>query len=101
MNIILFDDPVIRLDLLPFTFTRPVGDIRVGILTMAQKWKRLSGDEVSFQTESYLSTKYPSKKSKDNYFINGAICPDEDFLNAVKNLKSGEGLSAGETLLAV
>jgi UDP-N-acetylglucosamine diphosphorylase/glucosamine-1-phosphate N-acetyltransferase len=100
MNIILFDDPSIRLDLLPFTFTRPVGDIRVGILTIAEKWKRLTGDEVSFQTESYLSAKYPSKKSNDNYFINGAICPDEAVLNAVKNLKSGEGLSTGETLLA-
>ena len=40
MNVILFDDPIIRLNLLPFTFTRPVGAIRVGILTIAEKWEK-------------------------------------------------------------
>ena len=41
MNYILFDGTV-RNALLPFTFTRPVADIRVGILTIREKWERLA-----------------------------------------------------------
>lgn len=101
MNIVLFDDPTIRKDLLPFTFTRPVGDIRVGILTLADKWKKLAGTDVSFFTESYLSAKYPAKITGDNFFINGAAVADVGLLEKAKQLKVGEGLVAGETLLAV
>jgi UDP-N-acetylglucosamine diphosphorylase/glucosamine-1-phosphate N-acetyltransferase len=101
MNIVLFDDPTIRKDLLPFTFTRPVGDIRVGMLTLADKWKKLAGAEVSFFTEPYLSLKYPAKISNDNFFINGATVADAGFLEKVKQLKVGEGLVAGQTLLAL
>ena len=39
MNYILFDGSV-RNQLLPFTFTRPVADIRVGILTIREKWEK-------------------------------------------------------------
>ena len=40
MNYILFDGTV-RNALLPFTFTRPVADIRIGILTIREKWEML------------------------------------------------------------
>lgn len=101
MNIVLFDEPTIRKDLLPFTFTRPVGDIRVGILTLADKWRKLAGADVSFSTEPYLSSKYPVKPTSDNFFINGAAVADESLLEKVKKLKVGEGLVAGQMLLAV
>ncbi|HQX03888.1 MAG TPA: putative sugar nucleotidyl transferase, partial [Flavobacterium sp.] len=42
MNYILFDGPV-RNALLPFTFTRPVADIRIGILTIREKWEKYLG----------------------------------------------------------
>lgn len=101
MNIVLFDEPAIRKDLLPFTFTRPVGDIRVGVLTLADKWRKLAGAEVSFFTEPYLSTKYPAKTTNDNFFINGAAIADTGLLERVKQLKIGEGLIAGQTILAM
>ncbi len=100
MNIVLFDDPTIRMNLLPFTFTRPVGDIRVGILTLAEKWKRFTGGDVSFQTEHYLAKKYPQKNTADNYFINGAVCPDHNLVDRIVTLKPGEGLLQGDVLLA-
>lgn len=101
MNIILFDDSNIRHDLLPFTFTRPVGEIRVGILTVAEKWQLFSGNQVSYQTEKYLQIKYPTVSTGDNYFINGAACPDPELVEEIKKLKNGEGLIQGEILLAV
>jgi UDP-N-acetylglucosamine diphosphorylase/glucosamine-1-phosphate N-acetyltransferase len=100
MNIILFDDPNIRPDLLPFTFTRPVGDIRVGILTIAEKWKTILRGEVSFQTEKYLQEKFPTKTTSDNYFINGAVCPDGKLVSQIKSLEIGEALTHAHVLVA-
>ena len=57
MNYILFDDET-RLSLLPFTFTRTAGDIRIGILTIQEKWERYLGQGVSYFTEEYLNEKY-------------------------------------------
>ncbi len=43
MSCILYDDSVVRTNLLPFTFTRPVCEIRVGVLTIREKWERITG----------------------------------------------------------
>jgi UDP-N-acetylglucosamine diphosphorylase/glucosamine-1-phosphate N-acetyltransferase len=73
----------------------------VGILTLADKWKKLTGADVSFFTEPYLSTKYPAKITGDNFFINGAAVADAGLVEKVKQLKVGEGLITGQVLLAV
>ena len=57
MNYILFDGTV-RNALLPFTFTRPVADIRVGILTIREKWEFHLGTTTTTLTEEYLMEKY-------------------------------------------
>lgn len=91
-NIILFDDPKIRIQLLPFTYTRPVAGIRCGIHTLAEKWADRCHSTVSFQTEAYLSLKYPPHTSDDNLYINGALCPDEHLADIVKGLPYGNAL---------
>jgi UDP-N-acetylglucosamine diphosphorylase/glucosamine-1-phosphate N-acetyltransferase len=100
MNLIVFDDPSIRADLLPFTFTRPVGDIRVGILTIREKWSLMFGQPVSFYTQDYLQEKFPLKESSDNLLINGAVCPDAELFKAVSQLKKGESLAKGNVIIA-
>jgi len=100
MNFILFDDPVIRIDLLPFTFTRPVAAIRVGILTIAEKWVNVLGQSVSLSTQDYLSKKFSVTITTDNIWINGALCPDEALVKAILSLKSGEGISYQSRILA-
>ncbi len=101
MNIILFDDPAIRINLLPFTFTRPVGAIRVGILTLAEKWEKWLTLPVSFKTEPYLQDKFPVHSTTDNLLINGAVCPNQSLVDAVRTLPSGYFLVKGQRLLAV
>lgn len=101
MNIILFDDPSIRPNLLPLTFTRPVADLRVGILTIAEKWSRYMGEAVSYLTQPYLQPKYSTFFGTHNLYINGAVCPDEQLLASVRALKLGEALYHGDTLVAV
>ena len=101
MNVILFDDPLLRAQLLPLTFTRPVGTLRVGILTIAEKWKiRLSAD-VSFGTQSYLQEKFQLITTADNYWINGAICPDEAFVSVLRILKPNDAIEKNGRIMAV
>lgn len=98
MVINLFDDTAWH-TLRPLTFTRPVADLRVGILTLAEKWaKHLGASAFGYQTQSYLQVKF--KPCAATLHINGSVCPDEGLLAAVDALKAGEALWAGELLLA-
>lgn len=101
-SIILFDDPTIRLQLLPFTYTRPVAGIRCGIQTIAEKWSEWLQTEISYQTESYISNRFPLIKSEDNLYINGALCPDVLLIEAIEKLSSESVLlSKDNEILAV
>jgi len=100
MTLIFFDDYA-RETLLPLTFTRPVSEIRIGILTIGEKWKKyLKTDKTSCITSDYLQQKYPFSFSSDNLFINGSVCPDEGLLEAVDKLKDGQALVKDEILIA-
>jgi UDP-N-acetylglucosamine diphosphorylase/glucosamine-1-phosphate N-acetyltransferase len=98
-NLILFDDPAIRGSLLPFTFTRPVAEIRVGIMKISEKWELFSGIEPGFFTQDYLRKKYPHR-NQPAIFINGALCPDPVVWEKIKNLGQNESLWYNQVLLA-
>ncbi|RAU83775.1 GlmU family protein [Pontibacter arcticus] len=101
MNIILFDDPTIRQNLLPLTFTRPVAEIRIGILTIAEKWRRHMGVTASYLTQPYLQQKYTLHMASNNIYVNGAVCPDDALVNEILDLKLGEALYQQGTLIAL
>ncbi|WP_443939530.1 putative sugar nucleotidyl transferase [Pedobacter sp. MW01-1-1] len=98
MIINLFDDSSWE-SLRPLTFTRPVADLRIGILTIAEKWGKYLKADFGFNTQEYLSVKYPAKQHA-TLFINGSICPDEGLLAAISNLKDEECLQQGDVLIA-
>lgn len=100
MAIILFDDNAHQ-TLLPLTFTRPAADLRIGILTIAEKWGKYLNSNFSFHTQPYLSIKFPLQTERDNLFIYGAACPDEKLLEAIDKLRIGEALKYNGQLLAV
>ena len=100
MNIILFDDPTTKRELLPFTYTRPISDIRIGILTIKEKWKKFLPGTYSYLTEYYLIEKFPSNKSAQNLFLNGCAVPNTKLVDAINALKVNQYLSANGTLLA-
>jgi UDP-N-acetylglucosamine diphosphorylase/glucosamine-1-phosphate N-acetyltransferase len=101
MNVILFDNPTIRQDLLPFTFTRPVADIRVGILTIAEKWQKTLNTISSFSTEPYLSKKYSTNFTSDNLWINGAVCPGSELVSLIRTLQPGDAIAKDSMILVV
>src|SRR5437016_1735683 len=100
MAIILFDGNAHQ-TLLPLTYTRPVADLRLGILTIAEKWAKYLKQDFSFHTQAYLSVKFPINIKADNLFINGAVCPDEQLLEAIDKLSPGEALKYNSELIAV
>ncbi len=93
MNFILFDDTT-RINLLPLTFTRPVADIRIGILTIREKWEKMLKAKTSAKTEKYLSVKFPLKfeSGLDNIWINGSFCPNTLLVEEIKILKPNQAL---------
>lgn len=98
-QIVLFDDPAIRGSLLPFTFTRPVADIRVGILKISEKWQKYANVEVSYLTQAYLQSKFP-RNTKPALAINGTWLPGTGSFDQLKKLKPNQSLYWGKTLIA-
>jgi len=99
MNYILFDGPS-RNQLLPFTYTRPVADIRVGILTIREKWEHYLNATTSTVTEDYLSEKYPMVEMEDNVMINGSVLPSQALVDLVKRLSSKQAILKDDSILA-
>ncbi|WP_027392054.1 GlmU family protein [Aquimarina latercula] len=91
MNYILFDGAS-RHSLLPFTYTRPVADIRIGILTIREKWEKYLGYATSTITEDYLSEKYPMVELEENVMINASFLPTENLVRMVSNLESDQAI---------
>jgi UDP-N-acetylglucosamine diphosphorylase/glucosamine-1-phosphate N-acetyltransferase len=101
MNYVLFDPPETWENLLPLTFTRPVCEIRTGILTIREKWDKLLLTHASVLTRNYLQTRFSLHLEDDNVLINGSILPDDSLLNEIRNLPAGTSLFAGDKLVAV
>ena len=99
MKVTFFDVPSTWRQLLPITFTRPCAELRVGILTLREKWtRRLQADEWFYQTEEYLQEKYSAGNT--DFWINGAAVATDALANQVSSLKQGEGLFSGSTCIA-
>lgn len=99
MNFILFDGEV-RESLLPFTFTRPVADIRIGILTIREKWDTYLKTKCSVKTEPYLAKKFPLLAGEKNILINASFLPDKDLTTEVVSLGPNEALKYGDVIIA-
>jgi UDP-N-acetylglucosamine diphosphorylase/glucosamine-1-phosphate N-acetyltransferase len=99
MNYILFDSDV-RNALLPFTYTRPVADIRIGILTLREKWEKHLGLTTTTITEAYLEEKYPMVEMEKNVLINASFIPTDALVEKVQNLSENEAIFMGEDVVA-
>jgi UDP-N-acetylglucosamine diphosphorylase/glucosamine-1-phosphate N-acetyltransferase len=100
MNYILFDDKTWE-QLLPLTFTRPVAEIRVGILTMKGKWEKYLQASCSYFTKEYLQTKFPFEIDDDNLFINSSLIPTAELLSEIETIETGQVLKCGNVVCAL
>ena len=99
MNYILFDGTS-RNALLPFTFTRPVADIRIGILTIREKWEKFLNTTTTTVTEEYLSEKYPMVEVEENILINASFLPNDYLVEMVSSLQKNQAIFKEEEVIA-
>ena len=97
MNTILFDHN--REAFLPLTYTRPIADLRIGIVTIKEKWEH-HFSSVSVKTEDYLSAKFPITLTAENLWINAQVLPNQDIVDEINALQKGEVLVKGDTPIA-
>ncbi len=100
MNYILFEYQNDFKNFLPLTYTRPISEIRIGILTIKKKWQKYLNSEISYKTADYLSEKYPIRIEDDNIIINSIFLPDKKLSEHIKSLKANSYLKSQNILIA-
>ena len=93
---LLFEDKNIIKDFFPLTFTRPLAELRAGVLTFAERWQRLLGiTQVDYLTADYLQGKYPytGVLEEVTLFIYANFLPTPRFLEQVRSLEVGESIT--------
>ncbi len=85
MTVILFDSNV-RTSLLPLTYARPLGDLRMGILTLGEKWHHYLKTPVNYITQAYIQPLFPQKLSDDNFLIDGSLRPSVEVVSWIQSL---------------
>lgn len=98
-NLILFDDDAWK-TLQPLTLTRPVAELRVGILTLKEKWERLLDGRATYITQDYLSEKYSIRIEDDNFLINSSWVANEKLVILIKGLDVNEAILCNDELVA-
>ncbi|MDF1516611.1 MAG: GlmU family protein [Lutibacter sp.] len=99
MNYILFDGTV-RNSLLPLTFTKPVADLRIGILTIREKWETYLGFTTTTLTEDYLEEKFPMVEMAQNVMINASFLPTFSLAELIMELKENQVIFKDEEVIA-
>jgi UDP-N-acetylglucosamine diphosphorylase/glucosamine-1-phosphate N-acetyltransferase len=99
MNYILFDGAV-RNALLPFTYTKPVAELRIGILTIREKWEKYLGYTTTTLTEEYLEEKYPMVEMEQNIMISASFLPTELLVKKIKSLKENQAIFKENEVIA-
>jgi UDP-N-acetylglucosamine diphosphorylase/glucosamine-1-phosphate N-acetyltransferase len=101
MKVLVFDDEKVRAELLPLTYTRPVGALRVGITSIAEKWQALlPGDYGWLAGTDWLREIFPGEADTDALCVAGHVLPDRPLVEAVKALGDNQALVAGDVTVA-
>lgn len=98
---LIFSDAQYWGEFLPLTYTKPIAELRTGILTFSERWQKLlNSNEVSYITEDYLQKKFKTYEKKESLLITPNFLPSENVLKQIKNLQLGEALIYENEVLA-
>lgn len=94
-SFVLFDGEE-RRSLLPFTYTRAVADIRIGILTIREKWEIALQQTPEIWAHAHVRPKYPFTGGGANIYINAAFLPHASLTEQIASLPEGESLISND-----
>lgn len=93
-------DGTYRDSLLPFTYTRPVAELMVGMLTIREKWQHYLAKSIFPDTVDYLSELFPAAASEEHTRIHASCLPNSELVSAIHKLSSGQKLIKDEEIIA-
>lgn len=99
MNIILFDNQQ-RQSLFPLTFTCAVADLRIGILTIKERWAAISSRQFFVHTEKYLRPLYDTAPAQKSLWVDASVLPDKTLINHILALEEGIALDDEQGFIA-
>ena len=99
MNLVFFDG-IEWNSLLPLTYTRPVSELRMGILSFSERWCLLLKTQSSNLTVDYLQPKFSLIKEKQNIFLNPAFFPTVELVEKIQSLKNNQAIFQENHLVA-
>lgn len=105
MAIILFDNAV-RAHFYPLTQTRAIAGLRMGIVTIRERWSLWTREPVYVHTTGYLQELYESPAAETHLWIDATVLPSAELLSALSDIEEGscladeQGLIAGKTQIA-
>ena len=100
MNITLFDSTYHK-QLLPLTYTKPVASLRIGILTIQEKWEKYAKTNVAVRTQDYLASKFNSNTDGSRIGINASILPNKAIFGELEDLESQHILMKDGAVIAI
>lgn len=89
-------------NLFPITLTRPMGDLRLGVSTMAERWQFFLRRDYDWDAPDYLAELFPATEAitHDTLFVAGNVVATADIATAALALKPGQRLVAGDVEIA-
>ena len=100
MQLILFDTTESRNSLFPVTATRPVAAIQMGMLTISERWQRVTALSVSILTEDYLAEN-DIEAGTDLLYIDASVLPNKNLFEAIIQLKENVGIKHNNRIIAL
>lgn len=86
---------------LPVSFTRPVSQLRCGILKVYEKWEKLLNANSVAVSEEYLNKKFFKEVGGSTLIINSKVLPNKNIIEAIQGLEDKEILTSEGTWLAI
>jgi len=99
MNLVLFDNTE-RIKLYPLNKTCAVADLRIGLLTMRERWELITREQVYIHTENYLSLLYEPIPTGIHLWIDANLVPDDNLIDQILDLKENEAIADSFGLIA-
>ena len=99
MALILFDNKN-RNQLFPLTKTRAIASFRMGIMTIKERWEKLTYEEVFIYTAPYLMPLYGPIPLGEHIWIDSSVIITNELLELINKLKTNEAIADDNRLIA-
>ncbi|MFP5040621.1 putative sugar nucleotidyl transferase [Parasediminibacterium sp. JCM 36343] len=99
MPIVLFDNKD-RKQFFPLAATKAIAGLRMGVLTIQERWKLVTGQKVYIHTENYLMPLYETIPLEEHIWIDSTVQITDELLLDIQNLQLNEAIVDEKGLVA-